>query len=145
MMRNCEFINTLNAFALFFHQKLSSIPRDSNLRSEASRLALLYIGECPGISIRALSEKIDRSHSGTVRLIDGLASHDLVERRRVKDRRMTALYLLDSGNQSRRNLISEGWRVIEEMLVPLTNAQRQQLATLLREIMQGLPSSDLNG
>lgn len=61
--------------------------------------ALVALDSHPGVSVVHLSRALGRSHSATVRLIDGLARAGLVARESGEDPRAVALRLTQAGGE----------------------------------------------
>ena len=85
-----------------------------------------------GITQHALCQSVGMDPSTMVATIDELEAKGFVERRRnPQDRRAYALYITDEG----RRTLTEGRRVArgaqEELLAPLSQAEREQLHALL--------------
>lgn len=98
--------------------------------SEAGVLRLL--GRTPGLSQRALADRLGAVPSRVVPLIDSMEARGLVERGRSStDRRNYELRLTDEGMRVLRTLrgIAEQHEV--ELLAPLTSEQSAQLGSLL--------------
>jgi DNA-binding MarR family transcriptional regulator len=71
--------------------------------SEARFYALLHLGQCPGISARELSDLMFCDKSNVTRLIQGMLTDRLVERRpHETDGRAWRLYLTPKGETIRR-------------------------------------------
>jgi DNA-binding MarR family transcriptional regulator len=101
-----------------------------------------------GKSQQAIGELIGLNPTRMVFLVDELEKQGLVERRRnLADRRSYALYLTDQG----RAKLSEARRVSaghdREIGASLTDAQRRELAALLRQVAdeQGISEDSLPG
>ena len=101
-----------------------------------------------GKSQQAIGELIGLNPTRMVFLVDELEKQGLVERRRnLADRRSYALYLTDQG----RAKLSEARRVStghgREIGASLTDAQRRELAALLRQVAdeQGIREESLPG
>jgi len=102
---------------------------------------LRILGRSPGISQRALADRLSAVPSRVVALIDSLESRSLVERvRSDSDRRNYQLRLTDQGAAILRDLREIGQAHEAELTADLTDRQAAQLETLLRRIAtaQGL-------
>jgi DNA-binding MarR family transcriptional regulator len=102
---------------------------------------LNILAAAPGLSQRALAERLDLLPSRLVALLDELESQGLLERRDdPEDRRSYALHLSEKG----RKLLEQVGRVAREhqdaLCAALTGPERDQLASFLRRIAdeQGL-------
>jgi len=95
-------------------------------------------GLAGGASIDALRRLLGLTHSGTVRLVDRLAGAGLVERRVGPDARTVSLHLTPRGRRTARRVLAAREAALEQVLAPLSPAQREQLESLLSTLFQGL-------
>ena len=109
----------------------------------ASALALL--AHKPGLSIRMLAVGVGLSHAGTVRLVDRLATEELIERREHStDGRTRSLYLTSRGKvasdqvlASRDQVIAEGLSILDpDELKVLCNIAERVLRNRLENLEQ---------
>ncbi|MDJ0356699.1 MarR family transcriptional regulator [Paenarthrobacter sp. PH39-S1] len=101
--------------------------------SEAGVLRL--IGRTPGLSQRALADRLGAVPSRVVPLIDSLQARGLVERERSStDRRNYELRLTIEGAQVLRQLREIAEVHEAELLAPLTGEQSAQLGNLLARL-----------
>lgn len=101
--------------------------------SDAGVLRLL--GRNPGLSQRAIADRLGAVPSRVVSLIDSLQARGLVERERSRtDRRNYELRLTDEGAQVLRQLREIAEAHEAELLAPLTGEQRAQLESLLAQL-----------
>ena len=101
-----------------------------------------------GLSQQALGELIGLNPTRMVFLVDELQQRGLVERRRnTADRRSYALYLTPQGRDMLRQIQASGSRHQDEIGASLTQAERIQLASLLRRLAteQGITEDNLPG
>jgi len=101
-----------------------------------------------GLSQQALGELIGLNPTRMVFLVDELEQRGLVERRRnTADRRSYALYLTGQGRDTLRQIQAAGNRHQDEIGASLTQAERSQLANLLRRLAaeQGITEDNLPG
>jgi DNA-binding MarR family transcriptional regulator len=101
-----------------------------------------------GLSQQALSELIGLNPTRMVFLVDELEQRGLVERRRnAADRRSYALYLTAQSRDTLRQIQAAGNRHQDEIGASLTQAERIQLASLLRRLAteQGITEDNLPG
>ena len=109
---------------------------------------LLRLGANEGLSQQALGELIGLNPTRMVFLVDELEERGLVERRRnAADRRSYALYLTPKGRDTLRQVRDFGRRHQDEVGASLTQAERVQLASLLRRLAadQGITEQSLPG
>ena len=101
-----------------------------------------------GLSQQALGELTGLNPTRMVFLVDELEQRGLVERRRnTADRRSYALYLTAHGRDALRQVQAAGSRHQAEIGASLTQAERIQLASLLRRLAteQGITEDNLPG
>lgn len=101
-----------------------------------------------GLSQQALGELIGLNSTRMVFLVDELEQRGLVERRRnAADRRSYALYLTPQGRDTLQQIQAVGSRHQDEIGASLTQAERSQLASLLRRLAteQGITQDNLPG
>jgi DNA-binding MarR family transcriptional regulator len=101
-----------------------------------------------GLSQQALGELIGLNPTRMVFLVDELEQRGLVQRRRnTADRRSYALYLTPQGRDTLRQIQATGSRHQDDIGASLTQAERIQLASLLRRLAteQGITQDNLPG
>jgi DNA-binding MarR family transcriptional regulator len=101
-----------------------------------------------GLSQQALGELIGLNPTRMVFLVDELEQRGLVERRRnAADRRSYALYLTAQGRDTLRQIQAAGNLHQDQIGASLTQAERSQLANLLRRLAaeQGITEDNLPG
>jgi DNA-binding MarR family transcriptional regulator len=99
-----------------------------------------------GLSQQALGELTGLNPTRMVFLVDELEQRGLVQRRRnTADRRSYALYLTPQGRDMLRQIQASGSRHQDETGASLTQAERIQLASLLRRLAteQGITEDTL--
>jgi DNA-binding MarR family transcriptional regulator len=104
------------------------------------------VGGEPGLSVQALAERLDRSHSATVRVVDRLEDAGLVERSRSRaDARRATLSLTAAG----RERLADGTRAADEsidvLLQDLTSGERVLLDRIMAKVAQRLPGDRTAG
>ncbi|WP_427131344.1 MarR family winged helix-turn-helix transcriptional regulator [Pseudarthrobacter sp. S9] len=96
---------------------------------------LRLIGRAPGLSQRALADRLGAVPSRVVSLIDSLQARGLVERERSStDRRIYELRLTIEGAQVLGQLREIAEAHEAELLAPLTDEQSAQLGSLLAQL-----------
>src|SRR6516165_11608333 len=109
---------------------------------------LIQLAANEGLSQQALGELIGLNPTRMVFLVDELEQRGLVERQRnTADRRSYALYLTPQGRDMLRQIQASGSRHQDEIGASLTQAERIQLASLLRRLAteQGISEDTLPG
>ena len=104
--------------------------------------ALVTLGADPGLSINALSQILNLSHPGTVRLIDPLVAAGLVERRAGVDGRTLALFLTDAGYKRRQAILTQRRQQLQLAVSNLTPVEPKQLAKLLEKMLTEMTTSE---
>lgn len=102
--------------------------------------AVLFIGSLPGNSIDLLSQGLQLSHSGTVRLVDKLVQEGLVNRERGQDGRQQLLSLTEKGASLRQNLLTERDVALHQALASLNTEEQMALEGLVARMLTGLPN-----
>lgn len=97
-----------------------------------------------GGSIEELSRVLGLSHSATVRLVDKLEREGLVERRSGRDARAVAVVATDSGATIASSIQGARMQALDELLDPLSGAERAELARLHEKLLAGLASSGVS-
>lgn len=105
--------------------------------------ALVVIGYGTGPSNEQLRRILGLSHPGSVRLIDRLVADGLVERRKGRDKRAIALHLTERGTTLREELLRQRLATIRPLLSPLTEAEQEAFAALLRKMLSAIGTKDL--
>jgi DNA-binding MarR family transcriptional regulator len=91
-------------------------------------------------TVKELAERLGLSLPGTSRNVDGLLKRGYVERREDEhDRRMKRLRITDAGRDVVTAVNTARLQGLETWAATLTDAQREQLATALGPITEGLP------
>jgi DNA-binding MarR family transcriptional regulator len=112
--------NLLGALALAVTDELQQAAASAADLTSTQAGALNILAQSPGRTIRELSDVLELSHPGTVRLIDRLQDDGLVERRSGTDARSVALHVTPAGRR-------------------VWNRQRHAREARLEEIVSGLP------
>lgn len=94
-----------------------------------------------GGSIAELSRIIELSHSATVRLVDKLEREGLVKRRGGSDARAVAVVATGKGVKIASSIQGARMQALDELLEPLSNGERAELARLHAKVLAGLASS----
>jgi DNA-binding MarR family transcriptional regulator len=100
---------------------------------------LACLEEFGSASQRAISERLRLDPSDLVGFVDWLESAGFVERQRdERDRRRYAVDLTPAGRQALRTRARAAERMNAELFGALTEAEREQLLTLLLRSLEGL-------
>ena len=116
----------------------AELTRPMQLRpSDAGVLRLL--AQHPGLSQRALADRLGAVPSRVVALIDSLEQRGLVARTRsVTDRRHHQLALTEAGREVMRDLRGAAAQLEAQVTATLDATERDQLAILLHKLAGGL-------
>ena len=136
--------NLLGALALALTDALKEETEARADHGAAAPAALVSIGIAPGGSIDALARTLGLSHSATVRLVDRLANHGLVDRRDGPDGRTSALHLTRRGGARRRAILDGRGEVLIRALRSLSPDQRAVLTGLLETLLGSLTRDRLH-
>ena len=98
--------------------------------------ALVALDNAPSCSVTHLSRALGRSHSATVRLIDGLVADGLLERRSGDDRRSVAIVLTRAGIGAARAVRARRASVLDELVSTLGARQVERLAPILERLLE---------
>lgn len=137
-MNDARATNLLGALVVTLHDEMESATTDAAEHSAAGPAALATMLGEPGLSIESLRQILGLSHSGTVRLLDGLEREGTVERKAGKDARSVALHLTAQGKRQAREVLEARKRSLEPALALLTPAERAQLIRLTEKVLGGL-------
>jgi DNA-binding MarR family transcriptional regulator len=136
-MSHAHIENVLGALGLVFSDRLAEAANRAGSPSAAAALVTLY-GTRSGIRIDSLARVVGLSHSGAVRLVDRLATEELVERRRGADQRSANLYLTPAGRRAARRVLLERQSAMHSVLSLLTDDQQARLADLAGSVLREL-------
>ena len=93
--------NIFGAFALMISDDIVRVTSSRAPEAGPTASALALLAHEPGLSIRTLAIGVGLSHAGTVRLVDGLTTEGLIERRsHATDGRARSLYLTAAGRRA---------------------------------------------
>src|SRR5260221_6499966 len=100
-------LNMLGALALALADRIATRAEAASSLHDSAASALVVIANHPGEHIDAIRRTLGLTHSGAVRLIDGLEAGGLVERRRSdRDARAIALWATTSCDATAIPIIS---------------------------------------
>ncbi|MDS3859966.1 MarR family transcriptional regulator [Thermosynechococcaceae cyanobacterium BACA0444] len=142
-MDQARTLNLLGALALSIMDTVNAGVASQAGYGGETAAALVTLGADPGLSINALRQILNLSHPGTVRLIDRLATANLVERRAGVDGRTLALFLTEVGQQRRQAILKARREQLQLAVNTLTEDERQQLTGLLEKMLTAMTTSEL--
>lgn len=135
--------NLLGALATAITDRLQTDMKNTLDRSGESAAAIVVLGYAPGLSVEILRQVLDRSHPGTVRLIDRLEADGLVERHKAADGRAVALHLTKRGTKLRKQLMDHRLDTLEQALSGISADERQLFGDLLAKVLTNLPDTEM--
>jgi MarR family transcriptional regulator, transcriptional regulator for hemolysin len=101
--------------------------------------ALFNLARDPGMTQAELADRLEVERITLCRMIDRLAEAGLVERRAdPPDRRVWRLHLLPAANDIVDRLATLGAEVEQEVLMPLSEAERENMIASLTRMREGL-------
>lgn len=135
--------NLLGAAVLGLHDELKQTVEKRSGRSGEAPAALSALGHQPGLSNDGLSQLLDLTHTGTVRLIDRLVTDGLVERRpAAHDKRGVALYLTAGGETLRQEILEDREATLAPLVSRLSAREQKTLADLLGKLLTTVSRDD---
>ncbi|HEY6964361.1 MAG TPA: MarR family transcriptional regulator [Erythrobacter sp.] len=134
--------NILGALSMAVMDRIEEAARDVLGRSGETPAALIVIGYGQGITNDRLCRILGLSHSGAVRLVDRLVADELVERRRGRDARETALHLTQKGAETRRALLCSRLSTVNALLDVLSDSEQSRLEALVRNLLARQATSE---
>jgi DNA-binding MarR family transcriptional regulator len=131
--------NLLGALALTVVDRLHEARADDDGRGLTATAALNHLRLRPGQNIDFLARLLHISHPAAVRLVNKLEAEGLVERRPgERDARSRALVLTPAGQRAALAAARQRLDVLNQMLSPLTAAERRQLEPVLEKLLGAL-------
>ena len=134
-------VNMLGALALALADRIATCAEmASNLHNSAAS-ALVVIANHPGEHIDTIRRTLGLTHSGAVRLVDGLVAQGLINRRKSdRDARAISLWTTPSGKRVASRVIAARAELLEPVLSSTSEADRKTIANLLETALAGLTS-----
>lgn len=134
--------NLLGALALLLADRISEAMTDAADSSFTTTSALVALDQLflHSPSVGDLSEVLDMSPSGAVRLVDRLEQAGYVVRQSgfdMRDRRRTTLRLTATGREVAQRAMAARAAILESVLAVLSPSERQDLETLLARVLAG--------
>jgi MarR family transcriptional regulator, negative regulator of the multidrug operon emrRAB len=131
--------NLLGALAIAVVDRLHEAKAEDDGRALTATAALSHLRLRPGQNIDFLARLLHISHPATVRLVNRLEADGLAERRPDEDdARSRALVLTPAGQRAALAAARKRLKVLDQMLSPLTTAERRQLEPVLERLLGAL-------
>jgi MarR family transcriptional regulator, negative regulator of the multidrug operon emrRAB len=119
--------NMLGALAVAIEDLVQAGSRDA---------ALVSLHSHPARSVAELSRALGRSHSATVRLVDGMVAAGLLERRSGADSRSVSLVLSAEGAAAARDVRSRRADALDQLVRALDGEHVEQLEPILEQLLE---------
>jgi MarR family transcriptional regulator, negative regulator of the multidrug operon emrRAB len=133
---NARTANLLGALALEAARAIEVVHEPVG-ESGAAAKALVTIGAYPGRTIEQLRAPLGLSQPGAARLVERLVVTGWVERAGSRGRHGFQLRLTPSGEAAADDLLARRRDALQELLVPLSRAERRVLEGLLEKLLAG--------
>jgi MarR family transcriptional repressor of emrRAB len=130
--------NLLGALVTGLHDRLVVALNESSGLTAEDPAALVTLYWEPNITIRRLSDVLDRSHPATVRIVDRLEDAGLARRKPAADLRERRVVLTTRGHRTAEAVLDARHQVLDEALSVLTENERQILNPLLAKVAAAL-------
>ncbi|MEM9454164.1 MAG: MarR family winged helix-turn-helix transcriptional regulator [Myxococcota bacterium] len=134
--------NLLGAFATTIATRIDEQVAGVGVRGINAATALVTIRNHPNDSIEVLRRALGLTHSGAVRLINGLEDDGLVERHRSRDDgRSVVLRLTQQGRARADRVLGARTSVTNKVFDALSTEQRDALAPIMEAALEALTQS----
>jgi DNA-binding MarR family transcriptional regulator len=130
--------NLLGVAALAAGDRLRSAVEAELAQGGSAPAALVHLQAYPGEPVEGLRRVLGISQPATVRVVDRLAAHGLLERRPGRDRRTLALHLTAVGEEAASAVLAERGASLGSLLAVLDPAERAALEPLLERLVAAL-------
>ncbi|RWB32263.1 MAG: MarR family transcriptional regulator [Mesorhizobium sp.] len=132
--------NIVGTFSLVVADRQKAATNAAAELEASAPTALVTIFTYPGISVSKLSDTLQQSHSGTVRLVDRLQNEGLVVRARSNsdDARAVTLTLTKSGQKRVQKVLKLRRDALTKILAPLSEQERGEFCGLIEKILSSL-------
>ena len=129
--------NIFGAFALMISDEIVRASSSHAPEAGPAASALALLAHMPGMSIRMLAGGVGLSHAGAVRLVDRLATEELIERREHStDGRTRSLYLTPAGKLASDAVLGSRDQVIAEGLSILSPDELKILSDISERVLR---------
>jgi DNA-binding MarR family transcriptional regulator len=127
--------NVVAAYALTVHDQLRAGMRNAELEPR-ELAALTLVAEHDGCSLDWLRGRVELTQSGTVRLVDRLATRGLLQRG-VSTGRGVPLHVTERGAGSLRRWHDDRDRIVDDLLSGVPAEQRSLLVDAMAAVLAG--------
>jgi DNA-binding MarR family transcriptional regulator len=126
-------LNMLGAVALALADRIAACAQAASSLHDSAASALVVIANHPGEPIDAIRRTLGLTHSGAVRLVDGLEAAGLVEPRRSDcDARAIALWPTRAGKRTASKILAARADLLEPVLAGTSEEDEQAIGALLK-------------
>jgi len=112
-----------------------SVAISDEVAAGTRQAALVALHSHPDRTVAQLSRALGRSHSATVRLVDGLQREGLVRRGPGGDARTVALELTSAGTAAAEAVRAARARALDDLVAALSEEQVARLEPLLERLL----------
>ena len=130
--------NLLGALALTLTDRMRADLKDASNLSVTEAAALNTIGHSPGLSIKAVSQVLEMTHPGTVRIIDRLSAAGLVERLPGVDGRTVGLAQTQDGRRVWHRQLRVRQRSLDELIAGLDPRTRDLVTRVVEPLLAAM-------
>lgn len=140
MEKDALLSNLLGALATSLATQIEqSIAARLDLRSHTAAAALVTVFNHPGDTIDILKKSLSLTHSGAVRLVDGLEKDGLLVRTpNEADKRSVLLNLTAEGKAVAREVLEARAKAIDVALVGMGHSDKSTIIPLLEDLLANL-------
>jgi MarR family transcriptional regulator, negative regulator of the multidrug operon emrRAB len=132
-------LNMIGALALALTDRIAAGARAESGLHESAASALIAITNHPGEPVDTIRRALGLTHSGAVRLVDGLEAAGLVERRRSdRDARAIALWPTSTGQHNASKILAARAELLKPVLAGIGKAERKAIVALLETALAEL-------
>jgi DNA-binding MarR family transcriptional regulator len=135
--------NLLGALAVAVSDELQLASAGAADLTSTQSAALNVLVHSPGCTIRELSDVLELTHPGTVRLVDRLQDEGLVERRTGVDARSVALHVTQAGRRVWNRQRHARDDRLDEIVSSLPRATRAALRTAAELLLAELSTDEV--
>ena len=136
---HAQTLNMLGAVALALADRIAACAQATSSLHDSAASALVVIANHPGEPVDAIRRTLGLTHSGAVRLVDGLEANGLVERRRSdSDARAIALWPTRPGKRTASKILAARAEMLEPVFAGTSEADKQAIVALLKRALAKL-------
>lgn len=137
-MAYSDFHNVIGAMALALADVVRVGTR-GHAPKNITAAAITLVGHDPGLSIQELSNALELSRSGAVRLVDRMVADGIVRRdKSPEDNRMVTLWLTDVGLEKEQATLASRAKSLDDALTALSADEVASLSKLSKKLLYAL-------